>query len=257
MSSALELHPRLRAIELRGALLTALFGLPFGVFFGVGAVWLACSTIAMSLRYESGTPATRVRLIEMSVSERIIAHADATVSYADSRGIKRLHRLSIERFLAVPEPDAALQVRYSAEDPAVAVSSWERESLRHALVMAFALALLSGFFVWSTARSARVGLGRLRLATQLAQMGQLVQVEILDSKRDELGMRVMLRYRYRTPNGTVLTASIPSSEGGAYRVDESPSKSLALLAPDERRGVLLTRSGYPVLNASERLQPAR
>ena len=108
MNSALELHPRRRAIELRRAWLTALFGLPLGVFFGVGALWLACSTIAMALRYESGRPATRVRLIEMSVSERIIARADATVSYTDSRGLKRLHRLSVERFLPAPEPDSAL-----------------------------------------------------------------------------------------------------------------------------------------------------
>ena len=61
----------------------------------------------------------------------------------------------------------------------------------------------------------------------------------------------MLRYRFRTPSGSVLTGSIALSEGGAYRVAESEHRSLALLSCDGRRGLLLTRSGYPLLNAAE------
>ena len=61
----------------------------------------------------------------------------------------------------------------------------------------------------------------------------------------------MFRYRFRTPSGAVLEGSIASSEGGAYRVAESERSSLALLSRDGRRGLLLTRSGYPLLNAAE------
>lgn len=103
----------------------------------------------------------------------------------------------------------------------------------------------------------RISLNRVALAAELAKNGELSVVELLDTKRDERGFGVMLRYRYRTLSGAILEGSIASSEGGAYRVAESDTHSLALVSRDGRRGILLTRSGYPLLNAAEALRDAQ
>jgi hypothetical protein len=118
----------------------------------------------------------------------------------------------------------------------------------HTLGFALILALLAALFLFGAVREARLSRGRLALARELSRTGQLAQVQIVETKRDGLGFRVMLRYRYRTPIGTLLEARIPISEGGAFRVDESPQASLALVSHDGKRGLLLTRSGYPLLN---------
>src|SRR6185369_8316985 len=113
--------------------------------------------------------------------------------------------------------------------------------------------LLSVVLGAGVVREVRVGLARVALTAELAKNGELLVVQVLDSKRDERGFRVMLRYRYLTPSGAELEGSVASSEGGAYRIAESDTKSLALVSRDGRRGVLLTRSGYPLLNAAEAL----
>jgi len=111
----------------------------------------------------------------------------------------------------------------------------------------------SGLKVHPRLRTIELSRDRLALTAELVQSGELAVVELLESKRDQKDFRVMLRYRYRTPSGAVLEGSIASSEGGAYRVNESERQSLALLSRDGSRGLLLTRSGYPLLNASEHL----
>lgn len=122
------------------------------------------------------------------------------------------------------------------------------------LGVALVSALLTALVMAGGLREVRTALARLTLTAELAKNGALSVVELLDTKRDERGFRVMLHYRYRTPGGAVLEGSIASSEGGAYRVAESDTKSLALVSRDGRHGVLLTRSGYPLLNADEALR---
>jgi hypothetical protein len=121
------------------------------------------------------------------------------------------------------------------------------------LASASALLLLALAFFVGAAREARLAFRRLALASEIEQDGMLSSVRLLETKRDELGFRVMLRYRYRTPGGTELQAAIALSEGGAYRLNGSDDESLALLSRDGQRGLLLTRSGYPLLNALDLL----
>jgi hypothetical protein len=115
------------------------------------------------------------------------------------------------------------------------------------------MAGLVGVGAW---REQRVSLNRMALAESLAKDGELTIVSVLTSRRDDNGFRVMLRYTLRTPDGATHEASVAASEGGAYRVDELGNKSAALLSRDGRQVLLLTRSGYPLLNAAEALAHA-
>ena len=115
------------------------------------------------------------------------------------------------------------------------------------------MAGLVGVGAW---REQRVSLRRMALAESLAKDGELVIVKVLTWRRDDNGFRVMLRYTFRTPDGATHEASIAVSEGGAYRVDELGNESAALLSRDGQQVLLLTRSGYPLLNAAEALAHA-
>lgn len=124
------------------------------------------------------------------------------------------------------------------------------------LVYAAMGAFVAGLVGLGTRRELRVSLDRISLTEQLAKEGVLAVVDVVMSRKDDKGFRVMLRYTFRTPQGTTHEAGIAITEGGAYRVNESERKSAALLSRDGRQAVLLTRSGYPLLNAAEALAHA-
>ena len=173
---ALQLHPKLRTIELRRVVLLALGGLIMGGGMAAFAIWQA---------YES-----------------------------------------------YPDPNP-LQLLYAG-----------------------GAAFVAGLIGVGTWRELRVSLERLQLAESLAKDGVPTIVNVMASRKDDGGFRVMLRYTFRTPDGATHEAAIAVAEGGAYRVDESGTKSLALLSRDGRQVLLLTRSGYPLLNATEALAKA-
>jgi hypothetical protein len=254
----LKIHPRLRVIELRRATLIGLIGLLLGGGAAVFSVWLVWGVVDVAQRYDHGVRAQQVRLLKMSISRGVLTQVSARVSYADASGSEHAYPLSVDRFLDSPEPGDPIEVRYAEHEQSSAVSSWERESAPHELAFAFAGALMSAGFLFGALREARLARGRLALATEIEHgSGELAVVQLLETKRDELGFRVVLRYRYRTPSGAVLRNSIALSEGGAYRVNESAQESLALLSRDGQRGLLLTRSGYPLQNVSEALENLR
>jgi hypothetical protein len=124
------------------------------------------------------------------------------------------------------------------------------------LALVAASAFMAGLIGYGARREMRVSLDRLKLTERLAKDGTLAIVDVVTTRKDENGFRVMLRYSFRTPTGVVHEANMTLAEGGAYRVGESDGKSLALLSRDERQGLLLTRSGYPLLNAAEVLANA-
>ena len=124
------------------------------------------------------------------------------------------------------------------------------------LFYAAAAAFVTGLIGFGTWRELGVSLNRLELAESLSKNGVPTVVNIMASRKDDGGFRVMLRYTIRTPDGATHEAAIAVAEGGAYRVDESGTKSLALLSRDGRQVLLLTRSGYPLLNATEALARA-
>jgi hypothetical protein len=249
----LQVHPRLRSIELRRALLVGVSGLIVAGGLVVFALWRTWSAVDAEMRYRSGVRATHAQVVTWSSEREVVARVKATVAYADARGAEHVHELSVLRLLVTPEPNDAIEVRYAASEPARAVTSWERASVPHELAIALVIALLVAVLVRGGWREVRVSRDRLALAEELARSGELAVVELLERKRDDQGFRVMFRYRFRTPAGTVLEGGIASSEGGAYRWHESERQSVALLSRDGRRGLLLARSGYPLLNVSEHL----
>lgn len=251
--SGLKVHPRLRTIELRRAFLIGVSGLSLVGGLAAFALWRTWSAVDAAWRYPRGVRAAHAHVVKWSINRRLIAQVKATVTYTDAHGVRCVHELRVLRLFVTPEPSDAIEVRYAASEPSRAVTSWERDSVPHELAVALLFALLVALLVRGILREVRVSRDRLALAAELVQSGVLAVVELLGSKRDYKGFRAMLRYRYRTPSGAVLEGSIASSEGGAYRVNESQRKSLALLSRDGRRGLLLTRSGYPLLNASEHL----
>ncbi len=253
LPSGLKVHPRLRTIELRRAFLIGVSGLILVGGLAAFALWQTWRAVNAAVRYPSGVRATQAHVVAWSINQQLIAQVKASVSYTDAHGVQRVHDLRVLRLLVTPEPSDAIEVRYAASDPSRAVTSWERDSVPHELAVALLFALLVALLLRGVLREVRVSRDRLALAAELVKNGPLAVVELLEIKRDQKGFRVMLRYRYRTPSGAVLEGSIASSEGGAYRVNESQRKSLALLSRDGRRGLLLTRSGYPLLNASEHL----
>jgi len=252
-ASGLQVHPRLRTIELRRACLVGVSGLILGGGLALGGLWLTWEAIDATWRYPKGVRATHAHVIEWTVTRKVFAQTSATVSYSDALGVRRVHKLSVVRVLDTPEWNDAIEVRYAPGEPSRAVTSWERDSAPHELAIAGVIALLVAVILGGALRDVRSSLNRLTVTAELVKNGRLVFVELLESKRDERGWRVLVRYRYRTPSGAVLEGSIATSEGGAYRVNESERKSLALLSQDGQRGLLLTRSGYPLLNASEHL----
>ena len=124
------------------------------------------------------------------------------------------------------------------------------------LIFAALAAFMAAVVGAGTWREQRVSLNRLKLAESLANDGVPTIVNVMASRKDENGFRVMFRYTFRTAAGAQYEAAIAVAEGGAYRVDESETKSLALLSRDGRQVLLLTRSGYPLLNAAEALARA-
>jgi len=249
----LKLHPRLRTIELRRAFLIGGCGLILAGGLAALALWLAWNAVDAVARYSGSVRATQAHLVNWSIDRRLIAQVKATVAYTDARRVRRVHELRVVRLLVTPEPNDAIEVYYAASEPSRAVTSWETDSVPHELALAVITLLLVALLVKGTSREVRVSRDRLALATELVGNGGLSVVELLESKRDQNGFRVMLRYRYRTPSGAMLKGSIASSEGGAYRLNESESQSLALLSQDGRRGLLLARSGYPLVNVAEHL----
>lgn len=249
--SALTVHPRLRTIELRRAILLVLAGLIIGGGLGMFSLWRAWLGVHTAWLYPRAVPAAEAQMVRMSSTRQLIAQVHATVSYLDSQGRMHVHEVRLLRLLVTPEPKDAIEVRYLKDEPEVAVSSWERDSVPHELAVALCSALLVALVAAGVIREVRGSVARLALTAELAKDGKLSVVDLLDCKKDDKGFRVMLRYRFRTPSGVVLQGDIASSEGGAYRLAESEHQSLALLARDERTGLLLTRSGYPLLNAAE------
>lgn len=249
-----QVHPRLRTIELRRAWLVGLGSVVLVGGMALFALWRVWNAVDAAWRYGHGVPAASARLVRLSVRSGLIADVHARVAYSDAHGGAHVHEVSLLRVLVTPEPGDPLEIHYAVNEPSLAVSSWERESVSHELGVALVSALLAALVLGGGLREVRTALARLSLTTELTKNGQLSVVELLDTKQDERGFRVMLHYRYGTPGGAVLEGSIASSEGGAYRVAESDTKSLALVSRDGRHGVLLTRSGYPLLNAAEALR---
>lgn len=249
----LEVHPRLRQIELRRVIGTGLGALLIGGGMLAATLYLAYHAGSLAIRFRSGVTATQATLVEWSTRRKLVARLSGTVAYRDAIGKIHQHQLSSYRVLVAPEPTDPVSVRYAKEDPSSAVTSWEYGSVPHELALACVTAFLAAIVLRGSMKEVRASLDRMALSRELSEDGKLAPVDLLESRREEGGFRVMLLYRYRTTRGVELTGSIAVAEGGAYRLDESGDQSLAMLSQDEQRGLLLSRSGYPLMNLREHL----